>query len=340
MATPEADRDARTLVDLGALAGQLGDGGHDLGHVTRHFDPEPFEVGGHGLLDDDIHFGGGVERVVGADLGPEAVLQRRDDAPSAGVVLGVGRSDEEDVEREPDLVAADLDVPLLEHVQQADLDAFGQVRQLVDGEDAAVGARHEAVMERQLVREVAPLGHLDRVDFADEVGDRGVRRGQLLPEALVAAHPLDRAFVALGGHELAAVAGDRVVGVVEHFRAGDDGEPFVQQVGQAPHDPGLGLAPFTEENDVVPRQQGVLQGRQDRAVIADQASDTGRPAAMRAATLALTSCLTGRDRQPEARSWPTVEDEEGGVAAMVKPYLRRQRYFAPNGQAAALMGPV
>ena len=88
-----------------------------------------------------------------------------------------------------DLVAADLHVALLEHVEQADLDALGEVGQLVDGEDAAVGAGHEAVVQRELVGEVAALGHLDGVDLADEVGDRGVGRGQLLAEAVVAVHP-------------------------------------------------------------------------------------------------------------------------------------------------------
>ena len=124
-----------------------------------------------------------VERVVRADLGAEAVLQRRDDAAAVRVVLGVGRRDQQHVERQADLVAPHLDVALLEHVEQADLDALGEVGQLVDGEDAAVGAGHEAVVQRELVGEVAALGHLDRVDLADEVGDRRVGRGQLLAEA-------------------------------------------------------------------------------------------------------------------------------------------------------------
>ena len=99
------------------------------------------------LLLDDVHLDVDVERVVGADLGAEAVLQRRDDAAAVRVVLGVGRGDEQHVERQPDLVAADLDVALLEHVEQADLDPLGEVGQLVDREDAAVGARHEAVVD-------------------------------------------------------------------------------------------------------------------------------------------------------------------------------------------------
>ena len=117
------------------------------------------------------------------------------------------------VERQADLVAADLHVALLEHVEQADLDALGEVGELVDGEDAAVGARHQAVVQRQLVGEVAALGDLDRVDLADQVGDRRVGRGQLLAEAVVAMHPRRSGVVAL--------LGDEIAGVLRHRRVRD-----------------------------------------------------------------------------------------------------------------------
>ena len=148
------------------------------------------------LLAHDRHLGLHLERVVGADLAAEAVLQRRDDAAAVRVVVGVGRRHEQHVEREADLVAAHLHVALLEHVEQADLDALGEVGQLVDGEDAAVGAGHQAVVERELVGQVATLGHLDRVDLTDEVGDRRVGGGQLLAVAVVAVDPVDRGVVA------------------------------------------------------------------------------------------------------------------------------------------------
>ena len=139
----------------------------------------------------------GLERVVRADLRAEAVLQRRDDAPAVRVVLRVGGGEQHEVERELDLVAADLDVAFLEHVEQTDLDALREVGQLVDREDAAVRARHHAVVERQLVGEIAAFGDLDRVDLADQVGDRRVGRGELLAVATAAMHPFDRRVVAL-----------------------------------------------------------------------------------------------------------------------------------------------
>ena len=142
---------------------------------------------------------GQLERVVGAHLGAEAVLERGDDPAAVGVVLGVGAGHQQQVQRQPHPVAADLDVALLQHVEQRDLDPLGEVGQLVDAEDAAVGARHQAVVHGLRVAEGAALGDLDRVDVADEVADAGVRGGQLLAVPLAAVHPADRGVVAVLG---------------------------------------------------------------------------------------------------------------------------------------------
>ena len=90
-------------------------------------------------------------RVVRAHLGPEPVLERRDDAAAVRVVVGVRGRDEQQVERQPDPVAADLDVALLQDVEQRDLDPLGQVGELVDRHDAAVGPRDHPVVDRELV---------------------------------------------------------------------------------------------------------------------------------------------------------------------------------------------
>ena len=241
------------------------------------------------LLLDDRGLELGVERVVRADLRAEAVLQRRDDAAAVRVVLGVGRRDEHEVEREPDLVAADLHVALLEHVEQTDLDALGEVGELVDREDAAVGARHEPVVDGELVGEVAALGHLDRVDLADEVGDRRVGRGELLAEAAVAVHPLDRRLVAALGDEHAGVVRDRVVRVVVDLAAGDDRHPLVEQRGERADHAGLRLAALAEEDHVVAGEQRVLELREDGVLVADHAVDE---------RLALARCARARWRAP------------------------------------------
>lgn len=150
-----------------------------------------------GLLADQHQLVVEVERVVGADLGAEAVLQRRDDAAPVGVVLGVGAGHEQDVERQPQGVPADLHVAFLQHVEQRHLDPFGQVGQLVDAEDPAVGAGHEPVVDGLRVAERTALGDLDRVDVAHEVADAGVGGGELLAVPVVAVLPVDRQVVAV-----------------------------------------------------------------------------------------------------------------------------------------------
>ena len=161
----------------------------------------------------------------------DAVLERRDDPAAVGVVLGVGREDQADVEVEADRVAADLDVAFFQDVEQADLDVGGEVGQLVDGEDAAVGARDQAEVHRRFVGEVAALGVLDQVDLADQVGDGHVGRGELLVVAVVAVDPLDLASSPCSARMRLPVLVIGAKRVVVDLDAGEDGDPFVEQVG-------------------------------------------------------------------------------------------------------------
>ena len=201
----EAGADARALVDVAGLADQPGEPGHDLGEVLgddRVLERVVVAAAGPGdvrLLVQQPDLVGELERVVGAHLGAEAVLERGDDAAAVRVVLGVGAGDQQQVQRQPHPVAADLDVALLQHVEQRHLDALGQVGQLVDAEDAAVGAGDQAVVDRLRVAQGAALGDLDRVDVADQVADAGVRRRQLLAEPVAAVQPADRGGVAVLG---------------------------------------------------------------------------------------------------------------------------------------------
>ncbi len=130
-------------------------------------------------------------------------------------------------------------------------------------------------MQGELVGEVAALGHLDRVDLADEVGDRGVGGGQLLAEAVVAVDPVDGSGIAHLGHQVAGVFARRVVGVVVDFAAGDDRHPLVEQAGETADDAGLGLATLTEEDHVVPSQEGVLQLGHHRVLVAQHPCEQG-----------------------------------------------------------------
>src|SRR2546428_1106903 len=85
-----SDADARTLVDLGAAAGQLRHLGNDFFHKVWHQDREVAVLERGALLLHDADLVIEVARGVRADLRPEAVLKRRDDAPALRIVLGIG----------------------------------------------------------------------------------------------------------------------------------------------------------------------------------------------------------------------------------------------------------
>src|SRR6185503_13945789 len=156
----------------------------------------------------------------------------------------------------------------------------GEIGQLVDGEDAAVGARQQAVVHGQLVGEVEPgRGCLDRIDVADHVGDGDVGRGELLDVPILAAQPADAQGVALGGDAGAARGAQRRQRVVVDLAAGHDRNLLVQQIDQAAQDAALRLAAQAEQDEVVPREHRVDQLRDDRLVVAD---DAGKQALARA----------------------------------------------------------
>ena len=166
-------------------------------------------------------------------------------------------------------VPADLDVPLFHHVEQRDLDAFGEVGELVDGHDSAMRARHEAEVNGLRVAEAPAFGNLDRIDVADQVGDRGIRRRQLLGVPLAAVAPGDREVVAQLLGSTYRSRGDRLVRVLPQFRAFDDGRPLVEQEPESAKQPRLSLTSFAEQNHVVAGDQRPLELRGDRVLEPD-----------------------------------------------------------------------
>ena len=233
---------------------------------------------------------------------------------------------DEQVERQADREAADLDVALLEDVEQADLDPLGEVGQLVDREDAPVGARDEPVVERQLVRQVAALGDLDRVDLADEVGDRDVRRGELLARSAGRAAATRSASRRRSSATIArAAALTGAVGSSLSSPPATIGSHVVEQADEQPRHPGLGLAALAEEDEVLAGEDRVLDRGQDGVLVPDDAREDRRPAASRASRFARISSLTVRGRQPEARSSPRVAGRPGAA--------RRDRWSSEPRQA-------
>src|SRR6266581_1782053 len=269
----DAHAHARGLVDLvraARLEGQVRD---DLLHEVGNAHRRRLALEDRHLLLHDRDLVLDRARVVGADLDVEAVLQRGDDAPAAGVVLRVRARDDDDVHRQADLVAFDLDVLLLHQVEEADLDLLGQVGKLVDGEQAAVRARDQAVVDGLLVGQVAALGHLDRVDLAHQVGHRDVGGGELLAVALVGPDPREREPLALGGQAPLALAADGRERVVVDRAARDHRHERVEERGQAADDAALRLPALAQEHDVVPGEHGVLDLGDDRVVVADDAGE-------------------------------------------------------------------
>jgi len=167
---------------------------------------------------------------VRANLRANPVLERRDDLSARRVVLGIRGEDQHDVQRQPDGIALDLDVALLEDVEEPDLDLAGEVGQFVDREDPPVRPRQQAVVHGQVVREPEPgTRRLDRVHVADDVRDRDIRGGQLLDVPGCARQPGHRKRIALALRPLAAGRADGSERVVVDFTARDDGDFLVQE---------------------------------------------------------------------------------------------------------------
>ena len=124
-------------------------------------------------------------------------------------------------------------------------------------------------MHGRFAGEIAPLGMLDHVDFADQIGDRDIRRGEFLAIAIVATDPIDGSFRAHRGDFVFRFARDGRVGMVVDFRAGDDRQGVVEQVDQSAEHPRFGLAAKSEKKNVVSREDGVDDLRDDGFVIAE-----------------------------------------------------------------------
>jgi hypothetical protein len=106
-------------------------------------------------------------------------------------------------------------------------------------------------VDGQLVAKIAPLGHLDRIDFADEVGDRDIGSRKLLAVAAIAWNPGDLGLVGALGDDLTARLADRRERVVVDLAAGQRRHLGVEQGAQEARHACLGLAALAQEHDVL-----------------------------------------------------------------------------------------
>ena len=213
-------------------------------------------------------------RIVGANFGADAVLERSDDFSPRRVIFRVCRKDQLDVEGQAHGITLNLHVALLHDVEQAHLNFAREVGKLVDGEDAAVRAWKEAVMDRQLARKrvAAPI-RLDGVEVADDAGDRHVGSGEFFYEAALAGKVGDGRGIAALRDALVTPAAQRPKRVVVDFAAGDHRHLLVEQFDERPEDAALGLAAQPEKDEIVPGKQGVRDPGDDRVLKADNAGE-------------------------------------------------------------------
>ena len=140
---------------------------HEFGPLHHHV----ANARSSGLLAHDVHFGCNFKWIVRANLASETILQRGDHAAAVGVILGVCRRNQHHIEWQPNFVTTDLHVAFFQHVQQAHLNALGQVGQFVDRKNAAIGAWDQAVVNGEFVAEVTAFSNLDGVYFSNQVGN-------------------------------------------------------------------------------------------------------------------------------------------------------------------------
>ena len=84
------------------------------------------------------------------DFRANTVFQRRNDLSARGIVFGIGREHQHDVERQTNWIPFNLHVAFLHDVEQADLNLACKIRQLIDGENSTIGTGKQTVMDAQL----------------------------------------------------------------------------------------------------------------------------------------------------------------------------------------------
>ena len=124
-------------------------------------------------------------------------------------------------------------------------------------------------MDCKLVRQIAPLGNFDGVDFSDQVGHRDVGCREFLCVAFFACDPRDAHVIASLFDFLLALSADGVERVVVELAAFDARNCLIQEADHVPNEAGLGLAALSEKNNVLSGQNSVFQLRNDGLVESD-----------------------------------------------------------------------
>src|SRR5690348_4488204 len=264
----QALADAGAAVDAFVFAGLKGDFFDYFANVLRNFNVAAVAMRPGFLRGDSNSFADG-RGVVGANFRADAIFERRDDFAARGVILGVRGEDEQHVERQADRVTFYLNVALLHDVEQADLNFSSEIGQFVDGENAAIGAREQAIVNGEFVGEIVPaLCGANGIHVADHVGDGHVGSGEFFDITAAAREPANGQRFAFGLGAFAAGVANGAIRIVVDLAAGDDGDFRVEEIHQIAQDARLGLPAKSKQNKIVARENGVDDLRNHRVVIA------------------------------------------------------------------------
>src|SRR6266496_2345897 len=118
---------------------------------------------------------------------------------------------------------------------------------------------------------MAALRRFDGIYVADDVGDSYIRSGEFLHEARIAIDPGYMCHIAMKLNCLTPKRGDGFKRIVVDFRAGDDRNMLVQQLGKLADYPAFGLSSQTQQDDVVAGENSVNELRDDRILVAHDA---------------------------------------------------------------------
>ena len=209
-----------------------------------------------------------------ANLRADAVFQRRDDLPTRRVVFRIRAEYQRHIERQADGVALNLHIAFLHDVEQSDLNLSRQIRQFVDGEDAAIGARQQAVVNRHFARQlVSAPRRFDGIDVTNQIRDGDIGRRQLFHVAIIRREISNGRTVAEARDFVAAAPANRCIRVVVDLASGEVRHVRIEQRGQCPQDTAFGLAAESEENKIMARKQRVDDLRYHGIVIADDSRE-------------------------------------------------------------------
>src|SRR5256886_11398996 len=137
------------------------------------------------------------------------------------------RSDDIYIQWQANFIATNLYIALFHDVQQAYLNTFSQIWQFVDAENPTVCPWNHAIVNRQLVREIATLCDTNGINLADEIRDGDIRCRQLLAVTLIARQPGNLNVIATFLYPITACLTDRLIGIVIYLAASNDRHDFI-----------------------------------------------------------------------------------------------------------------